>query len=980
MAKILSSIDKTMRNPLVSLFISIVLNLTAIGQSQQIPAPDIFTQEISVFSGSFNTPIYSINTDSLGFIYLSTDRGMFRYNGINFQKINDGELLDPSFNSITFLSDKRVMAINFYEGVFEVINNTFFKKDILGIKSNKYTFLDLAEKDGKIYLLTDKALFILNRNFDILHRIDPDTKDETVKEFSQLHIHKKSVFITTSGKYLYKINPDGNFLTYELPYYCKWIITSDQENIYIKCRDLNSPVYIFKNNVLQNYFEVFQNSEITTFKMNKIGSEFFFCSSSGLFSYHPKKGIFKQIIKDKKISDIMIDRVGNYWATSLDGKLITWKTEDKKKFTLPINDEFAFTTKLDRNKFISASSQNRFYKIDFKNNLFHYLGRFGVDDIKFLHYTKDDDHVYFKYGKIDLKSQSYTFMYLGNDMITTPLGEKVFLLNNRVYYQPAGKDCMALNQKKKFIECLTLLHESRAKRAVWLDSSIYILSLDGLLKYKRDTLVEVTDKSTGKRIKGVDLIADSENKYWVATNHSTIDVYYLDFHKKTFDLKYIFPENNSIVKLKYYKPYVLVIFRNGALLIDQKSYEIFDVSSILSASDMQVSDVEIEDDFIYFFFSNKIIVSPIKSDKKILSKIFVTGISDLKAKKYNLNSPSVKLKNNSFFVEFDYLCLGESAGIRIAYRIKDIDTNWNFIIADANKIFFPYMESGDHLLELSVIDQTGKIISNLASISVSVPKPFYYSTYFFVVMLILMVMASALIIYFNEQKSRKKELLNSQIRISKLTALRSRMNPHFVYNILNSIQSLIYIGDKRSASSYLTKFSELMRKVLDLSENENISLVEELNVIELYLELEKLRFGEDFKYSIEVDNELKYLNPEIPGFFIQPFVENSIKHGLMHKRDEKRLLIKVEKGTNNDIRIIVDDNGIGRKKAEEINARRNVKKSSFALEAIRNRIQLINSRLKRKIVLQIFDKVDLNNQPSGTTVILSIPIEFDLES
>ena len=146
---------------------------------------------------------------------------------------------------------------------------------------------------------------------------------------------------------------------------------------------------------------------------------------------------------------------------------------------------------------------------------------------------------------------------------------------------------------------------------------------------------------------------------------------------------------------------------------------------------------------------------------------------------------------------------------------------------------------------------------------------------------------------------RRAEIQN-QLILSQLTALKAQMNPHFMYNTLNSIQDLIVQHDIKSTNYYLSQFGSLMRKVLDASGSEQILLTEEVEILTLYLNLEKLRFGEQFSFEIRVDEQLDLEMMRIPSIVIQPFVENAIKHGLLHKNGEKKLLIYFSM-TNNSV-------------------------------------------------------------------------------
>jgi LytS/YehU family sensor histidine kinase len=225
-------------------------------------------------------------------------------------------------------------------------------------------------------------------------------------------------------------------------------------------------------------------------------------------------------------------------------------------------------------------------------------------------------------------------------------------------------------------------------------------------------------------------------------------------------------------------------------------------------------------------------------------------------------------------------------------------------------------------------------------------------------------------------KAQKEiESIELQNRISEATisALKSQMNPHFIFNALNNIQSYIWFNSKKEASLYLGKFSELMRKVLDNSSRDIVSLGAEMELISLYLDLEKSRFGEHFIASVRIDPAINIEEIEIPPMLIQPYVENSIKHGLLHLEGEKHLLIEIRASAIEGFTdVLVIDNGIGRQKSYEMNKSR-ANHHSFATKANERRVELYNHRFHRNLQVEIFDNIDNKGLPKGTTVVINIP-------
>jgi len=211
-------------------------------------------------------------------------------------------------------------------------------------------------------------------------------------------------------------------------------------------------------------------------------------------------------------------------------------------------------------------------------------------------------------------------------------------------------------------------------------------------------------------------------------------------------------------------------------------------------------------------------------------------------------------------------------------------------------------------------------------------------------------------------------------KISELTQanLRQQMNPHFIFNTLNSIQYYVFQNDKLASNNYMTKFASLMRKTLENSMHTAIPIKEELDALQLYLELEELRFKEKFDWSIEVDDEIDTLAYKIPTMLIQPYVENAISHGLMNK--EERGSLKVSMELRGDVILCtIEDNGIGREKAKAIQKERDENHVSLGTSITENRLRLVNEVYGKTMKVTYTDLKDETGQAAGTKVEITIP-------
>ncbi|MEO8147787.1 MAG: tetratricopeptide repeat protein [Bacteroidia bacterium] len=233
---------------------------------------------------------------------------------------------------------------------------------------------------------------------------------------------------------------------------------------------------------------------------------------------------------------------------------------------------------------------------------------------------------------------------------------------------------------------------------------------------------------------------------------------------------------------------------------------------------------------------------------------------------------------------------------------------------------------------------------------------------------------SLLLIYsFNR---RKKTTFEKQISVVEMKALRSQMNPHFIFNSLNSIHSFIQQNKGEQASDYLIKFSRLMRLILENSNFEEVPLQSDLEALGLYIELEAARMNNKFSFSIEVDESIDVENTLIPPLILQPFVENSIWHGMLHKESGGHIRINISK--NGDmIKCLVEDNGIGREKATEMkSSSQKAKHKSLGMKITNERIDIINRVKKSKAFVALNDLYDDAKKPLGTLVEVQLPLEL----
>ncbi|MEH6537041.1 MAG: tetratricopeptide repeat protein [Psychroserpens sp.] len=242
-------------------------------------------------------------------------------------------------------------------------------------------------------------------------------------------------------------------------------------------------------------------------------------------------------------------------------------------------------------------------------------------------------------------------------------------------------------------------------------------------------------------------------------------------------------------------------------------------------------------------------------------------------------------------------------------------------------------------------------------------KLFWYS------MLALAIISGILVaLYRNRQLNQEKQILTLEQDM-----LRSQMNPHFIFNSLNSIKLYIINNEKENAVYYLNKFSKLIRKILVASSEKENSLEDELDTMKLYMNIENIRFSNEIDYEIKVDDTINTANIRVPSLVLQPFLENAIWHGLSSKKDDKKIVLHVYRIQDDFVSISITDNGIGRKESNKINQDKILKRKSVGIAITKARLANFSKAYTNDYKIEIEDLHDNNQKAIGTKVIVKIP-------
>jgi LytS/YehU family sensor histidine kinase len=305
-----------------------------------------------------------------------------------------------------------------------------------------------------------------------------------------------------------------------------------------------------------------------------------------------------------------------------------------------------------------------------------------------------------------------------------------------------------------------------------------------------------------------------------------------------------------------------------------------------------------------------------------------------------------------------------------------MDSNW--IRLDNNALELSALPFGKFVFEVRAIDRWANKSDRPLRMIILHPPPFWKSTWFTVLTYLLTAFLIGLVFYiFNRHRHRKKEeeyRLKRKMNDLEMMALRTQMDPHFIFNCLSSIQHHILKADTRNANLYLHKFSTLIRKILQYSAASAITLTEEIEMLRLYLDLEKMRLGDRMEHQIHITEDLRHSELYIPAMIIQPYVENAIRHGISPLREKKGVLRIAFRKEGEHIECSIEDNGIGINRSRQNKSTSVPGHVSMGTGNTESRISIFNEIHENKILLQIIDKGRADPLTTGTFVKLSFPI------
>ena len=948
--------------------------------SGQVP----LIRKISFLEGLPSDVVYDLFVDKKGLLYLGTDKGLVTYNGVHFEEIGIEESLGNSISSLHQDEKGQIWCKNFANQIFYVSNDRLIEdKSVKSLLSRTNSNLvDFTLGFQSIYILTQNAVYkYASGKIVMLYKLRNTELDELS---SIVYDSVNNQLFVSSGLFIYTFKNDILIDTKSS--------TSGQKTLEVFKGNLSySYKSLVSNCVISNKKVLLNNLELAKTFFNRLSAtkdNLWLCTNNGIYEFDEKNNRFKSGFLDEvRVTDIVQDLEGNHWISSLDEGLFLLPSKKIFEFKLDLKNKkekvsYTRITKSQNGNYFVGTNDGRVLET---TNSGKYIREYDTkwdNNIEFISFSGDTiltNYGFFKIGKSEPVS---SLTYFGRELLEDKKGNLLIasttfggLIARNLVDIPSFKNP---NKKYKVIDFgsnhikTLVLRDKRAKTILYnfKEEKYYFGFIDGLFVYDKNGEEKEIKTNENKPIIAVGMIENADGSVWVATSQRGV---YLVENQKI--INHISSENglsdDNCRRIEKDHTGIWIITQTGFDYYDLKTKRVKNAQLNLCIKGITVNDLAVYDNVIalatnqgIYYFNNSIL------NEENLPRFNFVSFNANNKKIIPGNNVILKYYQNNINIKFNTTHYRSLGIYTYRYRLMGLDEKWYSLSSSAKNVNFLALNPGNYKFQINI--KIGERYTPIREINFQIHKPFWLRYSFLTVSVFALLALLYLVYRWAVIKTRKSEELKEQLALSQLTALRSQMNPHFIFNILNAVQGLIYSNQKSKASDYLGKFSDLMRRILDTSDKSEVSIDKEFETIDLYISLEKARFENDFDYKITFPENVDLSQYTIPSMIIQPFVENAIKHGLMHKEGLKHLEIKIEMFEHTWC-VTIDDNGIGRKASEMINQK--IKKHiSFATKAIDNRVKLINKTTNITIDIEVIDKKAHDETSLGTRIKIYVPI------
>ena len=960
----------------------------------------------SIEDGLVQSQVRSVCQDDDGYIWVGTLGGVSKFNSVSFKNYAaDDGLLNNQIGSI--YNDKKgrvwlgtLSGVSIYEQ--NKFTNIVFKSEL-----SKYSVLSIIEgNDGAVWMATDGG--------GLVKYVDGSLSYVTLSKSERKNYvrsivcdDENNLWVATRGGLLV-LKPNGSVVDTLPGVNATQVYVDDTKTVW--CSTFGDGlIKISKNNVIKYTTDdglICNHIRSFTFRKNKM---MWLVSKIGAAQFDGENfKRFTQVdgLSNNNLKCVIEDRDGNLFMGSDGGGLIKYTDDNFVSYTKKngLSSNIIMSIIQDDEKDLWLSSYDEgISKLTKTSNITYTVNEGLPNNTVWCSFKSKDGSLWFgtSIGVVHLVDDGFVIY-----------GEKEGLNAKKIY---------ALNQRdngdiwigtKKGLSILSLSTDSifnysdldgasRNIRSIYKDTEhfFWFCSSDGLFRYDAVKCVfKRFDESSGLPDKSVMSIVEGRNgNYWVGTGKGLVS-YKNDVFKKidlpgnyaTKSINFLsLDKNNGLWIGTNWGLYQIALDGwNKVYPIDIKHYSNFDGLKSLECN-QNASFIDDENN-LWFGTSlglMKHVISTSKA-KTVLPQLHITDIrlffekKDLSKYSKGIDKSGLPkdliLKYNKNHLTFDFIGIYHASPDKLRYRFKLNGFDEDYLpVTTANFVTYSNISAGDYEFQLEA-SVDGKDWTSPVMFSFTVTPPFWFTWWFYLVMIIIMSSVVWWLIV-RKQKieldKRATQLIMDKSKMLTLEqqALNSSMNRHFIFNALNSIQYYINRQDKKSANKYLSSFAKLVRKNLDSSLVNEVYIDEEIERIVLYLKLEQMRFQDKFSYHINVDDSVGFQTIKIPSMLLQPFIENSIWHGILPSNKPGNIDVNIKKKLNQLIIEIIDD-GIGITESLLLKKGKKQYHESKGMDLTKNRIELISKISNKACSVTGPFQLEENNKVLGTQVTIIITL------
>jgi ligand-binding sensor domain-containing protein len=730
----------------------------------------------------------------------------------------------------------------------------------------------------------------------------------------------------------------------------------------------------------------------------------------GLFSWNLIQNKAEHYYKNEVISDLLIDQDGSIWLSTTSSGLfflpdlriqqLDFQTQAKRATAIEISPSGKMFLGFDDGQleWINLKDKNQQHKIK-------KMADFPIESVSYNPYEQEfwvsniSTQIFDENGekKQDLAGNTIKEAFFDSSGLVVQV--KGFTIDLLKYKQTASRQIEAWGENYNKLEkegdvkgirlrtCCNRpysgLYLKGSEDQIWAGFS------DNLTIFRPKGSKIIKDQDA-KSIVATDMVQTEDGSIWVATFNKGLLQLKEEEVVATFSRAKGLPDIYISDILKD-QQYLWLATTKGIVRFNWKSKELVVYDEYYGVPNLLITDMALWNNRLYFIADKRILSFDTRIEPETttapsiqLAAFWINEQEVSPAENINL-----KPSQNNIKIQLSAISYRSQGAHQFKYRLEGLEKEWIIIDGNNDEIRYPSLPPGTYTFEAYALNKWGKISEEAVTIKFVIPPALYQTLWFQILLFLGIFLFIATLFWWqlkriqkrNQEKLERSEL-ESELRVSQLKALKAQMNPHFIFNALNSIQALYAMNEPLKANQQLSKFSQLVRQTLDLSNETYIPLSAELELLNLYLQIEQTRFMDALEYSLKAPENIDFDEIMVPSLLIQPYVENAVKHGLLHKDGEKKVEVELIFFENEQLlEVIIDDNGIGRAASQEINAA-NKKHQSFATTANATRLALLNEERKAKnpIGVEFIDKYDQSEKALGTRVIIKIPIDYKYES